>query len=201
MAVTDDGLAVVALAGVSQVGVGREDDYNLRHINVGTRPTAVAINTGQKYAVVANTLSDSISLIDLESWESQGEISLGPPKTPLSSTEQGEVLFYNANLSLSGWFSCHSCHTDGHSNGNRNDNLGDNDFGAPKRILSLLGVADTAPWAWNGGMHDLEKQIAKSISLTMRNPVPPDTESTLRLGRVYQNATTCARIESSPRAT
>ena len=48
--------------------------------------------------------------------------------------------------------SCHSCHTDGHTNGQLNDNLSDfKTFGAPKRVLSLLGKRDTMPLAWNGG--------------------------------------------------
>ena len=51
--------------------------------------------------------------------------------------------------------SCHSCHPDGHTNGLLNDNLGDGNFGAPKRVLSLLGVGQTGPWAWNGGVADL----------------------------------------------
>jgi len=72
--------------------------------------------------------------------------------------------------------SCHSCHTDGHSNGLLNDNLGDGSFGAPKRVLSLLGAKDTGPWAWNGGMMDLEKQIRKSIQTTLRNRKPDDDQ-------------------------
>src|SRR2546429_167098 len=82
-------------------------------------------------------------------------IPLGP-QPELSLAERGELLFYDARLSHDGWFSCHSCHTDGHSNGLLNDNLGDGSFGAPKRVLSLLGVRDTGPWAWNGTMPDLE---------------------------------------------
>ena len=58
----------------------------------------------------------------------------------------------HAKLAHDGWFSCHSCHTDGHTNSRLNDSLGDGSFGAPKRVLSLLGVNDTAPWAWNGGI-------------------------------------------------
>lgn len=172
VAINQEGLAVVALAGVGQVGVGREEDYNLRHITVGPRPTAVAMDAEEKYALVANTLGGSVSIINLADWENVGDIPLGP-QPELTEVQQGEQLFYNANLSLSGWFSCHSCHTDGHSNGSRNDNLGDDHFGSPKRILSLHGVGDTAPWAWNGQMDDLEKQISKSIRLTMRNQVAP----------------------------
>jgi hypothetical protein len=49
-----------------------------------------------------------------------------------------------------------------------NDNLGDESYGAPKRVLSLLGVGRTGPWAWNGRQADLHDQIAKSIRITMQ---------------------------------
>jgi mono/diheme cytochrome c family protein len=68
--------------------------------------------------------------------------------------------------------SCHSCHTDGHTNGLLNDNLGDGGFGAAKRVLSLLGVAETAPWAWSGNMTSLDDQIRKSVRTTMQGQEP-----------------------------
>ena len=82
------------------------------------------------------------------------------------------MLFYNARLSLDGWFSCHSCHTDGHSNGRLNDNFTDGSFGTPKRVLSLLGVKDTEPWAWNGKMADLDTQVRHSVTSTMHGGKP-----------------------------
>src|SRR5207247_8409668 len=73
-----------------------------------------------------------------------------------------------ARLSHDGWFSCHSCHTDGHSNGLLADTLGDGSYGTPKRIVTLLGVKDTGPWAWNGSMRELEAQVRKSVETTMQ---------------------------------
>jgi cytochrome c len=77
-------------------------------------------------------------------------------------------LFFDGRLSHDGWMSCHSCHTDGHTNGQLNDNLSDGSFGAPKRVLSLLGVSETGPWAWNGQVETLEEQITNSIQKTMQ---------------------------------
>jgi cytochrome c peroxidase len=101
-----------------------------------------------------------------------GEIQLGASPPDLRPEERGEVLFYDARLSLDGWFSCHSCHTDGHSNGRLNDNLSDGSLGTPKRVLSLLGTKDTEPWAWNGKMPDLESQIRQSVKSTMQGRAP-----------------------------
>ena len=45
--------------------------------------------------------------------------------------------------------------------------VSDETFGAPKRVLSLLGSGDTGPWAWNGTQDLLNEQIRKSIQMTM----------------------------------
>jgi cytochrome c peroxidase len=107
------------------------------------------------------------------------EMWLGPQRLP-SVQEEGEALFYDARLSHRSWLSCHSCHTDGHGNGRLSDTLGDGSFGAPKRVLSLLGAADTGPWAWNGSMTTLEEQIQKSIVTTLCGK-PPSKEQVAAL--------------------
>jgi len=72
--------------------------------------------------------------------------------------------------------SCHSCHTDGHTNGLVNDNFSDKSFGAAKQVLSLLGRKDTEPFAWNASSASLTDQIRKSIVNTMQGANPPKTE-------------------------
>jgi cytochrome c peroxidase len=39
-------------------------------------------------------------------------------------------------------------------------------------VLSLLGVKDTGPWAWNGRFTDLESQVRNSVTSTMQGPAP-----------------------------
>ena len=73
-------------------------------------------------------------------------------------------------------YSCHSCHTDGHSNGRLNDNSSDESYGDPKRVISLLGTAGTSPWAWNGKTGSIEEQVRRSIESTMQGPEPSDLE-------------------------
>jgi YVTN family beta-propeller protein len=172
VAATSDGTIVVALAGVGQVTWGRPADLAWQRLDVGRRPTALVADPDGRRVYVANTFSDSVSVVDLARAKVTAEIGLGP-QPDLSLSDRGELLFYDARLSHDGWFSCHSCHTDGHSNGRLNDNLGDGSFGAPKRVLSLLGVKDTGPWAWNGGMPDLQSQVRKSILTTMHGRAPP----------------------------
>jgi YVTN family beta-propeller protein len=172
---TPSGLAVVVMAGADQAAVGRESDFTPRRIAVGRRPTALVISDDGRFAYVANSFDDSISVLDLEREENVATISLGP-QSELSLADRGELLFYDGRLSHDGWMSCHSCHTDGHSNGMLNDNQSDGSFGAPKRVLSLLGVSDTAPYAWNGQMNDLTAQIRSSIINTMQRSEAPSEE-------------------------
>lgn len=165
----------VTLGGFNKVMIGREGDLSLRPLRVGLHPTAVVIDKAGMRAWVANTFSDSLTEIDMEKWKALREIKLGPPPE-LSLVERGEIVFHTARYSHQGWMSCHSCHTDGHTNMQRNDNLSDGGFGAPKQVLSLLGRANTAPFAWNAGVPDLASQVENSIRKTMQTDVNPSRD-------------------------
>ncbi|MDA0918389.1 MAG: c-type cytochrome [Planctomycetota bacterium] len=117
------------------------------------------------YARTASTYGSSYQNVDIYT----SNVSLGP--TPeLGPVERGERLFFSARLSHASWFSCHSCHVEGHTNGGTSDTFGDDTEGAPKRVLSLLGVSETGPWGWNGKKLTLPKQIHQSATSTMRGP-------------------------------
>ena len=163
--VGSSGEVMVAIGGVGRVAIGKHTWPRLDHVKVGRRPRALASGSdGRLY--VANTLSNSISVIDIPSRKAVKEVSLGV-QAALTQADKGELLFYDATLSLRGWMSCHSCHSNGHSNGLLVDTLGDGNYGAPKRVPSLLGVGDSGPWAWNGSMSALEEQIHKSLRTTL----------------------------------
>jgi len=164
--VTDGGQTVVALSGVDEVALRARPLEPFVRRNVGRLPAALAASASGGMVYIANTLDDSITLLDLSEMQIAGSVALGT-QPELSRIDRGESLFYDARLSLDSWFSCHSCHTDGHTNGLLSDNLSDGHFGAPKRILSLRGTADTGPWAWSGSVGKLESQIRNSIELTM----------------------------------
>ena len=186
LVMSPNGIAVVSLGGVDEIAVGRESDFRLFRIPVGKRPTAVTTTLDGNWAFSANTFGDSVTVVDLTARKAVAEISLGPQPL-LTLVEKGELLFYNARLSHDGWMSCHSCHTDGHSNGLLNDNFSDASFGAPKRVLSLLGVHDTAPFAWNGEVKDLSTQINNSLTLTMQSERAPKRLSS-KHGRIHRIA-------------
>lgn len=175
IAMSAGGTVVVALAGTHEVALGKESDFSLFRLKVGKRPTAVAITRDDKSALVANTFDDSVSIVDLAAREEVAQIKLGQmPK--LSLVERGEVLFHDGKLSHDAWMTCASCHPEGHTIGQLNDNFSDLSFGAPKRVLSLLSQGDTAPYAWIGKNPDLPTQIKNSIEKTMQfnDDAPPE---------------------------
>jgi YVTN family beta-propeller protein len=160
------GKVVVAVGGTGELAAGPVAGKDWPRLRVGQRPTAVALRADGGQAYVANTFSDSISIVDLGRDKKVAEVPLG--STPkLDAARRGEVLFFDGRLSKEKWMSCHSCHSDGHTNGLRSDTLGDGSYGAPKRVPTLHGVGTTGPWAWNGSMATLKDQIRQSIRTTM----------------------------------
>ncbi len=162
---------VVALAGVHQLGIGHHDRIDLTRVGTGQRPTRVWLAPDRRHAVVASTLDDRLTFVDLDTARHVADLSLGP-RPEEGAHERGERLFFDARLSRDGWMSCHSCHTNGHSNGLLADTLGDGGFGSAKRVLSLLGTIDTRPWAWDGRMASLRDQLVQSVTTTMRGSRP-----------------------------
>lgn len=168
VAVRADGLLAVTLGGVSEVVHSLESELNWRRVEVGTRPRSILLTPDGERAVVLNDLDDSLSIVPLVKSEASPQtIHLSEP-TELSAVERGERLFFNARLSHDGWFSCHSCHTNGHTNGQLVDNQTDGSFGTPKRVLSLRGIRDTAPYGWDGHLKTLADQVQHSVTSTMQ---------------------------------
>jgi cytochrome c peroxidase/DNA-binding beta-propeller fold protein YncE len=166
IAFSKGGDVIVALSGVDEIAIAASPEQGPRRIVVGHRPAAVAPSPDGSVVFVANRLDDTVSTIELKSGIRIATISLGPPLLPTADS-RGERLFFSAKLSHDGWMSCHSCHSDGHTNNLLSDTLGDGSYGAPKRVPSLLGVAATEPWTWIGSMARLEDQVSKSIATTM----------------------------------
>jgi cytochrome c peroxidase len=175
--VRSDGVLVVALGGVNEVAFTVKPELKWKRVAVGTRPLALALTADGQKVVVLNELDDTLSVVALSrGTEVVRTISL-VKRPPLLSVDRGEKLFFNARLSHDGWFSCHSCHTGGHSNGQLIDNLTDGTTGTPKRVLSLRGIGETAPYGWDGHLHTLADQVQHSVTSTMQGNSLTDTEA------------------------
>jgi DNA-binding beta-propeller fold protein YncE len=152
-----------------------KNDGKLRRVSLGGRPLALAFIPGRQQAVVANYLRDELQIVDVRAGRVVRTIPLGGPEHP-SLARQGEALFYDAHRSHNQWFSCHTCHVDGHTCGLIFDTLNDDSYGNPKLTPSLHGVARTAPWTWHGWQKDLGAAVEKSYTQTMFGPKPSAEE-------------------------
>jgi cytochrome c peroxidase len=170
IAVTHTDATVLVLSGTGQVAFRTASHLPFERIHAGKRPESICLSADQKLAFVVNRFEDSVTVISLQpdSAAVRTTVALAPIR-PLTQEEIGEQAFYDARISLDGWYSCHSCHTDGHTNGMLADTFGDEDRGAPKKVSSLLGVATTGPWAWNGSKKQLEEQVHTSLLISMQS--------------------------------
>ncbi len=159
------GIHATTIGGTNQVAMGSISGGPLRFVDTGLHPVDCEFTPDAKSLVVVNQFSDSVTLIEMETLQAT-HIALGDIRPP-TTIERGEQLFHDSSLSHDGWMSCQSCHVGGHSNGLLTDNFTDHSYQSPKRVLSLLGQAGTAPYSWAGTVKTLEDQIRFSIKSTM----------------------------------
>lgn len=133
------------------------------------RPLGCAFTPDGKGVVVANALGNEVQVVDWDSGEIAKSIPLGGPRE-LTPARQGEKIFYDASRSWHDWFSCATCHAEGHTNGGLYDTLNDGRYGNPKKTLSLRGVTKTGPWTWHGQQADLKQALQGSFTRTMSKP-------------------------------
>jgi len=133
------------------------------------RPLGCVFLPDGKRIAVANPLLNEVQLVDWDAGEVVRSIPLGGPKEP-SLARKGEKIFYDASRSWHDWFSCATCHAEGHTNGGIYDTLNDGRYGNPKKTLSLRGVTKTGPWTWHGHETDLKQALQSSFTRTMSKP-------------------------------
>ncbi len=175
IAFDNQGGLMVGLAGMDELAMAAAIGEGPRRVVVGREPVAVIVDPAGRFAYVADRLDETISVVEIATGERPSTIALGPTPEP-SPADRGERLFTSARLSHDGWMSCQSCHADGQTIGLTCDTLGDQSYGAPKLIPSLLGVARTKPWTWIGAVDRLDEQVKKSIATTMHGTKRTDTE-------------------------
>lgn len=149
----------------------RGNPQRLRRIPLGGRPLGVRFAPDGKTVVVANYLANALQVVDVGTGKIARAIALGGPAAP-SLARRGEAIFYDAGRSFNQWYSCNTCHVDGHTNGGSFDTFNDGSYGLPKKTLSLRGVAQTGPWTWHGWQKDLRAGIHESMVTSMQGPEP-----------------------------
>jgi YVTN family beta-propeller protein len=152
-----------------------KDKDRFYRIPLGGRPMALRFSRDGKHVFVANYLGNSVQVVDVPGRKVVRTIDLGGPNTP-SLARQGEAIFYDGKRSLDQWYSCHTCHYEGHVNSVSMDTLNDGSFGTYKAVLSLRNVTHTGPWTWHGWQQDLRKAMKKSVVDTMLGKEPTEDD-------------------------
>lgn len=148
------------------------DSMRLKSQEVGRNPAAMRIDPSGRFLVTADAMSDTLTVLSTDSFERVTQVELSPADVSRSAEIRGEALFLDGRAAMDRWMSCDSCHPGGHTNNRSFDTLGDGSYGQPKSTPSLLGVADTAPYAWTGRFRTLEAQIDQSLRTSLHGPVP-----------------------------
>jgi YVTN family beta-propeller protein len=158
------------------------NDGRFRRVTLGGRPTELAFAPDGKTLYVANYLEDAVQVVDADGATLTSTIPLGGPKTP-SLARRGEILFHDATRSFNQWYSCNTCHSDGHTNGLDFDTLNDGrqdlsqaHLRSRKKVPTLRRVTATPPWTWHGWQTRLEDAMLESFTKSMQGPRPSDDE-------------------------
>jgi YVTN family beta-propeller protein len=155
--------------------LGASAQYVVGRVPTGPNPRELALSPDGARLYVCERLSDSIAVVDTGTLEVVGRVDLGGPEE-LTIERRGERVFHRAAITFQGQFSCRSCHPDGHVDGLVYDFAID---GVGRNLLdnrSLLGIADTAPFKWNGKNKSLHEQCGPRFAkvLTMADPFPDE---------------------------
>lgn len=163
-----DGGLLIAAAGADALIVTTGDGTPRSTIPVGFGPRGVVVRGSD--AFVFNATALSVSRVDLTTGNEVAVAPVGP--SPLSHSERhGARLFNSAAFSVDGSFACASCHPDGQQDGlvwelNDRDGL--------RATLPVAGIAETAPYHWDGSKCNLLDIVQDSVADLFRNPRQPD---------------------------
>ncbi|MCS6853112.1 MAG: beta-propeller fold lactonase family protein [Gemmataceae bacterium] len=148
-----------------------KDRQRFDRIPLGGRPMAARFSRDGRHVFVANYLLNAVQVVDVPGRRIVRTIDLGGPPEP-SLARRGEAIFYDGQRSLDQWYSCHSCHYEGHTNAVAMDTRNDGRNGNFKVVLSLRNVVHTPPWTWHGWQRDFAAAMRKSLTDTMQMPEP-----------------------------
>jgi len=151
------------------------DKNRFERIALGGRPMAARFSKSGDKVYVANYLQNSVQVVDMVHRRVERTIRLNP-SIETTLVRRGESIFYDAARSLDQWYSCHSCHYEGHTNAITMDTRNDGRFRNFKTVLTLRGAAETKPWFWHGWAGDLETALRRSMTGTMLGKEPSNED-------------------------
>jgi len=144
----------------------RQDANRYGRIPLGGRPMFLRFSKDSRRIYVANYLLNAVQVVDLHDRKVIRTIPLGSAPGE-SLARKGEAIFYDGQRGFDQWYSCASCHYEGHSNGIAMDTTNDGRLGDPKMVPSLRYVTHTGPWTWHGWQKSLPAAMRKSMAESM----------------------------------
>jgi YVTN family beta-propeller protein len=151
--------------------LGASSEFVLAHVETKENPRGVAVAPDGATAWVANTLDDSLSVVDLSSHRAVARVDLGGPKE-VTHIRWGERLFHDATITFQRQFACATCHPDGHVDGLTYDIEADGIGVSPVDNRTLRGIYDTDPFKWEGTNPSLARQCGARLAVFFTRTAP-----------------------------
>jgi YVTN family beta-propeller protein len=160
--------------------LGKPTEFIVKHLPTKNSPRGVTFSQDGRTAFVANSLDDSITVIDVDKLDVVACIPLGG-SDEITKVRFGERVFHSADITFRRQFSCHSCHPDGHVDGLTYDIEPDGIGLSPVDNRTLRGILDTAPFKWEGTNPTLQRQCGPRLAVffTRVDPFTPDELASL----------------------
>ncbi len=155
--------------------LGASSEFVVARVPVKSNPRGVAVAPDGASAWVANTLDDSLSVIDVARGVVVARVDLDGPRER-THLRWGEQLFHSAGVTFQRQFACATCHPDGHVDGLTYDIEADGIGVSPVDNRTLRGIYDTDPFKWEGTNATLARQCGARLAVffTRASPFTPD---------------------------
>lgn len=155
--------------------LGKSAEFIAGYITTPDCPRGITCSADGTTAYVANMLDDSVTVIDLKTFQASARVALGGADE-ISKRRRGELLFHRADITFRRQFSCSTCHPDGHIDNIVYDIEDDGIGMGPIDNRTLRGVNDMAPYKWIGINPSLKRQCGPRLSvfITRIQPFTPD---------------------------
>jgi YVTN family beta-propeller protein len=155
--------------------LGASAEFVTARIPVGRNPRGIAVAPDGASVWIANTLDDSLSVIDVARSEVVASVDLGGPGV-VTRLRRGERLFHSARITFQRQFACATCHPDGHVDGLTYDIEADGIGVSPVDNRTLRGIYDTDPFKWEGTNPSLARQCGARLAVFFTRLAPFDPE-------------------------
>jgi YVTN family beta-propeller protein len=134
-------------------------EYVAARIPTGSNPKDIVLSPDGRWLYIANRLSDTIQVVDAQTRKTAAQIELGGPKLE-TELRRGEKLFNYSTISFQKQLSCNTCHPEYHVDGLLYDIVAPGDPIGRDLVdnKTQRGIAETAPFKWNGKNPTLARQ-------------------------------------------